>query len=65
MVRGNVYIAYTNEEESFKVTEAIDLSLQMVGTVSQATQAPSTRSKYLSSRPLGRTSSTGSTRKSN
>jgi len=28
-IRGNVYIAYTCEEESFKITEAIDLSIRM------------------------------------
>jgi len=39
-IRGNVYIAYTCEEESFKVAEAIDLSIRMEETVSQAAQAP-------------------------
>ena len=37
-VRGNVYMAYTYEEESFKITEAIDLSIRMAETVAQATQ---------------------------
>jgi len=36
-VRGNIYTAYTYEEESFKVTEAIDLSIHMEA---QATQVP-------------------------
>ena len=36
-VRGNVYTAYTCEEESFKITEAIDLSIRMAETVAQAT----------------------------
>ena len=36
-VRGNIYTAYTYEEESFKVTEAIDLSIRMEA---QATQVP-------------------------
>jgi len=40
-VRGNVYTAYTCEEESFKITEAIDLSICMVETAAQATQIPS------------------------
>ena len=40
-IRGNVYTTYTCEEESFKVTEAIDLSIRMAETVSQAAQAPS------------------------
>jgi len=40
-VRGNVYTAYTYEEESFKVTEAIDLSIHMAKTAAQAMQIPS------------------------
>jgi len=39
-VRGNVYTAYTCEEESFKITEAIDLSIRMAETVAQAAQLP-------------------------
>jgi len=39
-VRGNIYTLYTCEEESFKITEAIDLSIPMAETVSQAAQAP-------------------------
>jgi hypothetical protein len=35
-VRGNVYIAYTCEEESFKITEAIELSIRMAETTTQA-----------------------------
>jgi len=47
-IRGNVYTTYTCEEESFKITEAIDLSIRMAETVAQATQsstrpAPTTR----------------------
>ena len=42
-IRGNVYTTYTCEEESFKVTEAIDLSIRIGQTVSQAAQAPSNR----------------------
>ena len=37
-VRGNFYTAYTCEEKSFKITEAIDLSIRMAETVTQATQ---------------------------
>ena len=37
-VRGNVYTAYTCEEESFKITKEIDLSIRMAETVAQATQ---------------------------
>ena len=40
-IRGNVYTTYTYEEESFKVTEAIDLLIWMAETMSQAAQAPS------------------------
>jgi len=39
-IRGNVYTAYTCEEESFKITEEIDLSIRMAETVAQATQLP-------------------------
>jgi len=39
-VRGNVYTAYTCEEESFKITEAIDLSIRMAETATQAAQLP-------------------------
>ena len=39
-VRGNVYTAYTCDEESFKITEAIDLSICMAETVAQAVQLP-------------------------
>jgi len=39
-VRGNVYTTYTCEEESFKITEAIDLSIRMAETMAQATQLP-------------------------
>jgi len=34
--KGNVYTAYTCEEESFKITEAIDLSIRMAETATQA-----------------------------
>jgi len=37
-VRGNVYTAYTCEEESFKITEAIDRLILMAETVAQAMQ---------------------------
>jgi len=36
--RGNVYTAYTCEDESFKITEAIDLSICMAETAAQAAQ---------------------------
>ena len=39
-VRGNMYTAYTCEEESFKVTEAIDVSIRMAETAVQAVQIP-------------------------
>jgi len=37
-VRGNVYTTYTCEEESFKITEAIDLPIRMAETAAQAAQ---------------------------
>jgi len=37
-VRGNVYTAYICEEESFKITDAIDLLIRMAEMVAQATQ---------------------------
>ena len=40
-IRGNIYTTYTYEEERFKVIEAIDLSIRMAETVSQASQASS------------------------
>jgi len=44
-VRGNVYTAFTCEEESFKITEAIDLSIRMAETISQAAQVSSDQVK--------------------
>jgi hypothetical protein len=38
---GNVYTAYTCEEESLKVTEATDLSIHMEQTVVDASKIPS------------------------
>jgi hypothetical protein len=39
-LRGNVYTAYTCEEESFKVAEATDLSICMEQTLVDATKIP-------------------------
>jgi len=39
-IRGNVYTAYTSKEESFKITELINLSIRMAETVAQAKQVP-------------------------
>ena len=39
-VGDNVYTTYTCEEQSFKITEAIDHSIRMAETVAQATQLP-------------------------
>ena len=44
-IKGNVYIAYTCEEESFKVPEAINLSIRMAEIMSQVAQAPSDQLK--------------------
>ena len=40
-IRGNVYTAYTCEEESLKITKAINLSIRMAETAAQAMQIPS------------------------
>jgi hypothetical protein len=64
-VRGNVYTAYTCEEESFKITEAIDLSIRMAETVAQATQISPTSSNYPSRRLQEKAPSPRTTRKSN
>jgi hypothetical protein len=39
-LRGNVYTSYTYEEESFKVTEATDLSIHMEQTLVDASKIP-------------------------
>jgi hypothetical protein len=39
-LRGNIYTAYTCEEESFKVAEAIDLSVRMEQTLVDASKTP-------------------------
>jgi hypothetical protein len=39
-LKGNVYTAYTCEEESFKVAEAIDLSIRMEQTLVDASKIP-------------------------
>jgi hypothetical protein len=39
-LRGNVYTAYTYEEESFKVAEAIDLSIRMEQTLVDDSKIP-------------------------
>jgi hypothetical protein len=39
-LRGNVYTAYTCEEEGFKVVEATDLSIRMEQTLVTATKTP-------------------------
>jgi hypothetical protein len=39
-LRGNVYTAYTCEEESFKLAKATDLSIRMEQTLVDATKTP-------------------------
>jgi hypothetical protein len=39
-LRGNVYTAYTYEEESFKVAEATDFSIHMEQTLVDASKIP-------------------------
>jgi hypothetical protein len=40
ILKGNVYTAYTCEEESFKVAEATDLSVRMEQTLVDASKIP-------------------------
>jgi hypothetical protein len=46
-LRGNVYTTYTCEEESFKVAEAIDLSIRMEQTLVDASKIPASQLKIL------------------
>ena len=39
-LRGNVYVAYTCEEDSFKIAEAHDLSIRMAETTLDAKKTP-------------------------
>ena len=39
-LRGNVYVAYTCEEDSFKIAEAHDLSIRMAKTTLDAKKTP-------------------------
>jgi hypothetical protein len=39
-LRGNVFVAYTYEEDSFHVAEAHDLSLRMAATTMEAKKTP-------------------------
>ena len=39
-LRGNVYVAYTYEDDSFKIAEAHDLSIRMAETTLDAKQTP-------------------------
>ena len=39
-LRGNVYAAYTYEDDSFKIAEAHDLSIRMAETMLDAKQTP-------------------------
>jgi hypothetical protein len=46
-LRGNVYIAYTYEEESFKVAEATDHSIRMEQTLVDASKIPAGKMEIL------------------
>jgi hypothetical protein len=46
-LRGNVYTAYTCEEESFKVAEATDLSICMEQTLVDASKIPADQLEIL------------------
>jgi hypothetical protein len=39
-LKGNVFVAYTYEEDSFRVAEAHDLSLRMAATMVEAKKTP-------------------------
>jgi hypothetical protein len=39
-LRGNVFVAYTYEEDSFRVAKAHDLSLRMATTTMEAKKTP-------------------------
>jgi len=64
-IRGNVYTAYTCKEESFKITEAIDLSIRMAETATKPHSYLPTSSDYPSRRPLGRIQNPKSIKKYN
>jgi hypothetical protein len=63
-LRGNVYTAYTCEEESFKVAEATDLSINMEQTWSMPPRLPLTTWRSQSCKPHARASSPRTTRRS-
>jgi hypothetical protein len=46
-LRGNVYTAYTYEEESFKVAEAINLSVRMEQTLVDASKIPTSQQEII------------------
>jgi hypothetical protein len=49
---GNVYMAYTCEEEGFKVAEATDLSIRMQQTLVAATKTPTDYQEILEPQAL-------------
>ena len=56
--RGNVYAAYTCEDDNFKIAEAHDLSIRMAKTTLDAKKTPADHAKW----PHTRTSSPKSTK---
>jgi hypothetical protein len=62
-LRGNVYTAYTCEEESFRVAEATDLSICMEQTLVDAPRQPPTNWRFQSAKHRRSTSSPTSTRR--
>jgi hypothetical protein len=46
-LRGNVFIAYTCEEDSFRIGEAHDLSLRMAATTMEAKKTPPSQLEIL------------------
>ena len=61
-LRGNVYVAYTYEDDNFKIAEAHDLSIRMAETMLDAKKTSADHWRSQSSRLHARTSSPRSTR---
>jgi hypothetical protein len=51
-LRGNIYTAYTYEEESFKVAEATDLSIRIEQTLVDASKIPASQLEILECQAL-------------
>ena len=63
-LRGNIYVAYTCEDDSFKIAEAHDLFIRMAETTLDAKKTQPITWRFQSSRPHARTLSQKSTKRS-